>query len=113
MYYNITALVGVTVGLLLSGVSVWLNLKALKTAGEMPPREAAKRIIVKYMGRIGALTALLGLLTWLAGLDMILGILTGMVLGSLVFLVVTRSNRSFVERLVNGPGGRLSRSNKF
>lgn len=113
MYYNITVLVGVTVGLILSGVSAWLNLKALKTAGEMPPREAAKQIIVKYMGRIAALTVILGLLTWLAGLDMIVGILSGMVLGSLVFLVLTRSNRSFIERLVNGPGGRLSRFNKF
>lgn len=106
--YNIIVPIGLAVGLVLFGISVWLNLKVLKTAEKMPPREAAKQISVRYMGRIAALTVLLGLLAWLAGLDIIIGILWGMFLGSLVFLVATRSEWSFFERLVNGPGGRLS-----
>jgi|CZCB01.1.fsa_nt_gi hypothetical protein len=104
--YNMTVFIGVAVGLVLSGLSVWLNLKTLKIAGEMPPREGAKQIIIRYMARIAALTVFLGLLTWLAGLYIIIGILSGMVLGSIVFLVVSRGNRTFIERLVNGPGGR-------
>ncbi len=103
--YNII-ITGVAIGLVIFGLSVWLNLKVIKKAREMPPREAAKHMVVRYMGRIAGLTVLLGLLTWLKGLDLIIGILGGMVLGSLVFLVASRGNRAFFERLVNGPGGR-------
>ncbi|MGI6551228.1 MAG: hypothetical protein ACOX4Q_14600 [Syntrophomonadales bacterium] len=103
--YNIYG-TGVVIGLVLFGLSVWLNLKVMKNASEMPPREAAKHIVIRYMGRIAVLTLLLGLLTWLKGLHLIIGILGGMVLGSLVFLVVSRGNRAFFERLVNRPGGR-------
>ena len=104
--FDVLLFLGIAIGLSIFGISVWLNLKVMKKAREMPPREAAKHIVVRYMGRIAALTLLLGLLIWLKGLHLILGILGGMVLGSLVFLVVSRCNRAFFERLVNGPGGR-------
>lgn|GEM_PF-1811748 len=104
--YNITVFLGVAIGLVIFSLSVWLNLKVMKKAREMPPREATKHIVVRYMGRIAVLTLLLGLLTWWYGLHLIIGVLCGMVLGSLVFLVVSRGNRAFFERLVNGPGGR-------
>ena len=37
--YNIYG-TGVVIGLVLFGLSVWLNLKVMKNASEMPPREA-------------------------------------------------------------------------
>lgn len=104
--YDITVFVGVAIGLMIFALSVWLNIKVMKKAKGMPPREATKHIAVRYMGRIAALTLLLGFCTWLKGLHLIIGVLGGMVLGSLVFLVVSRGNRAFFERLVNGPGGR-------
>ena len=104
--YNMTVFIGVAVGLVLSGLSVWLNPKDIENSQGNAPREGAKQIIIRYMARIAALTVFLGLLTWLARLYIIIGILSGMVLGSIVFLVVSRGNRTFIERLVNGPGGR-------
>lgn len=91
---------GIVIGLTIFGLSFWLNLRVIKRARTMPPQEATKHIVVRYMGRIAVLTLLLGLLTWLKGLQLILGILGGMVLGILVFLVVSRSNRAFFDKFV-------------
>ena len=98
--------VGIIIGLVIFGLSVWLNLTSMRKTRQWPPRQASKNMAIRHMARIAMLTLFLGLLAWLKGIQLILGVLVGMVLGILVFLVVSRSNREFFECLVNGPGGR-------
>lgn len=81
---------GAAAGLAIFGLSLWFSILVMKRAKEMPPQEATKYITVRSMARTAVLMLILGLLAYLMGLKFIFGAIGGMVLGMLVFLVVSR-----------------------
>ena len=91
-------------GLLIFVLSVWLNLRIMKRARSMPPQEAGKYMVVRYVIKIGFLTLLLGSAAYWLDMKFILGVLRGTVFGILLFLVVSRTNRTFFEGLVKDLG---------
>jgi len=100
---------GVLLGLLIFVLSMWLNLRIMKKARSMPPQEATKYLVVRYVIKIGLLTLLMGSALYWSGMKFTLGVLGGMVFGILLFLVVSRSNRTFFEGLVKDQGKETER----
>ncbi len=94
---------GVVLGLFIFVLSVWVNLRVVENARSMPPQEASNQMVIQYVIRVAILMVSLGILTYWMGIELILGVLGGMVLGILLFLVISRSNRSMFERWIKRP----------
>lgn len=96
--------VGLATGLILVFVTLWINLLVINRAKHMPPRAGSQQIVLNYLIKMAGFLIILGLATWYFGITFSTGILLGMVLGNIVFLVISRKNRDFMERLVKRPG---------
>ncbi len=96
---------GIFSGMVLFGLVVSLNLLVMKNAGRMPPKAARRYIVQRYFFRIAGLIILLGGVSRVAGLMSGFGILAGMVLGNLVFLLMMGSKkRMLIKHLVSEQG---------
>ncbi|MGE5423318.1 MAG: hypothetical protein ACM3QW_08640 [Ignavibacteriales bacterium] len=95
--------VGGATGFILLIITLWINLLVINRAKRMPPRAGSQRIVINYLFKMAGFLIVLGLATWYVGITFSTGILLGMVLGNIVFLVISRKNQAFVERLVNRP----------
>lgn len=94
--------IGALVGIAISVVLIYFNLKTVKKAYEMPRREALRYLLVRFFIRIAALIVVLGVLIWFLGSQFGVALLVGLGLAYLVFLTIGIEKRGLVARLLNG-----------